>query len=187
MAAVAEEVGTGLGIDGQVTSDIPVGAGLSSSASLELAVALALGFEGTPHELAQLGRRAEHKATGVPTGIMDQLSIAVGLAGHAALIDCHDLSVEQVPMPGDVEVVVTFIAHRTLEGSAYADRVAECAAAEAIIGPLRLAKGDAERPLRWHRSRHCGWSRYALPGNRSASRKRGDPGGRRSWSRCRAG
>jgi galactokinase len=142
VAAVAEEVGTGVGIDGQVTSDIPVGAGLSSSASLELAVALALGFEGTPHELAQLGRRAEHKATGVPTGIMDQLSIAAGLAGHAALIDCHDLSVEQVPMPGDVEVVVTFIAHRTLEGSAYADRVAECAAAEAIIGPLRLASPD---------------------------------------------
>jgi galactokinase len=140
VAAVAEEVGAGAGIDGRVTSTIPVGAGLSSSASLELAVALALGFEGTPLELAQLGRRAEHRATGVPTGIMDQLVIAAATEGHAAMIDCHALTVEHVPILGDVDIVVTFVAHRTLEGSPYADRVAECAAAEGIIGPLRLAE-----------------------------------------------
>lgn len=158
VAAVAEEVGSGHGIDGRVTSDIPVGAGLSSSASLELAVALALGFDGSALELAQLGRRAEHRATGVPTGIMDQLVIAAAAEGHAALIDCHALTVEHVPLPVDAEVVVTFVAHRTLEGSAYADRVAECAAAEEIIGPLRLATLEsvdriADRTVR-RRARH---------------------------------
>lgn len=139
VAAVATEVSPALGIDGRVTTSIPVGAGLSSSAALELAVALALGFEGSSVELAQIGQRAEHRATGVPTGIMDQLCIAAATNRHATLIDCHALEVTQVAIPDDVEIVVRFIANRTLVGSAYADRVAECDAAEAIVGPLRSA------------------------------------------------
>jgi galactokinase len=139
VAAVVAEVRPESGIDGRVRTSIPIGAGLSSSAALELALALALGFEGTAVDLARLGQRAEHLATGVPTGIMDQLCIAMATSGHATLIDCDSLSVTQVPIPDDVDVVVRFVANRTLVGSAYADRVAECAAAEAVIGPLRTA------------------------------------------------
>ncbi len=131
---------------------------MSSSAALEVAVALALGFEGPPLELAQLARRAEHAATGVPTGIMDQLCIASARQGHATLIDCDTLEVTAVPIPDDVAIVVQFVAHRTLEGSEYTDRVGECARAEASIGPLRAATpGDVERiddELARRRARH---------------------------------
>jgi len=143
VAAVAAELVEPHGIDGRISTTIPVGAGLSSSAALEVAVALALGFDGTPRELAELARRAEHAATGVPTGIMDQLCIASAIDGHATLIDCHSLDIAHVPVPDDLVVVVRFVAHRTLEGSGYAARVGECAAAEALIGPLRTADLDA--------------------------------------------
>ncbi len=147
VAGVAAELGnTVRSIEGRITTDIPVGAGLSSSAALELATALALGFDGTPVELAQLGRRAEHRASGVPCGIMDQLCIAAGVADHALLIDCETLTVQPIALPDDVTVVVQFVEHRTLVGSEYADRVDQCAAAEAAIGLLRLAGlADVER------------------------------------------
>ena len=130
------------GFTGHVTTTLPVGAGLSSSAALEVAVALALGFSGSIIELAKLTQHAEHIASGVPCGILDQLSSAAGVAGHALKIDCHSLDIEPVPMPTDVDVVIIFGHHRTLVGSAYAERVAQCAAAEALIGPLRLATLD---------------------------------------------
>ncbi len=142
VAAMAAEVGATTGLVGQVTSNIPAGAGLSSSAALECAIGLALGFDETPTELALAARRAEHAATGVPTGIMDQLCIATAQAGHATMIDCDTLVVTQVPVPTDIDVVVEFVAHRTLVGSAYSDRVAECARAEAVLGPLRAATID---------------------------------------------
>jgi galactokinase len=143
IAGVVSEMRPAHGIEGSVTTTIPIGGGMSSSHALQVAVALALGFDGSIVELAQLTQRAENRASGVPTGIMDQLSIAAGVAGHALLIDCGDLTVTPVPLPDDVEVVVRFIAHRTLVGSAYADRVAECAAAEREIGPLRTASASA--------------------------------------------
>ncbi|MFZ9697221.1 MAG: galactokinase [Ilumatobacteraceae bacterium] len=124
-------------ISGRVSTTIPIGAGLSSSAALEVAVALALGFPGSTTDLAKLCRQAEHDATGVPCGIMDQLCIAAAREGHATLIDCRSLEVRHVPIPDSVKVVVRFVASRTLEGSEYATRVRECAAAEAVVGPLR--------------------------------------------------
>ncbi len=139
VAGVVSEMSPTSGIRGHVTTTIPIGGGMSSSHALEVAVALALGFQGSVVELAQLTQRAENRASGVPTGIMDQFSIAGGVAGHALLMDCGALTITPVPMPDDVDVVVQFIAHRTLVGSAYADRVAECASAEAVIGPLRTA------------------------------------------------
>lgn len=147
VAAVVAELSPTVGFVGHITTDIPVGAGLSSSAALEVALALALGSQHDSTELAQLCRRAEHAATGVPTGIMDQLSITSGVAGHALVIDCHSLEVTPVPIPDDLEIVVQFIAHRTLEGSPYAERVAQCAAAERAIGPLRLATTDMARSI----------------------------------------
>jgi galactokinase len=142
IGGMARELDAVEGFSAHIESDIPAGAGLSSSAALLCAVGLALGFDGSPLELALAAQRAEHAATGVPTGLMDQLCIASATVGHATLIDCHTNDVTHVAVPDDVDIVVQFIAHRTLEGSAYAERVAECAAAEAEIGPLRLATLD---------------------------------------------
>jgi galactokinase len=141
VAGIVAEMAPAHGFAGTVDTDVPVGAGLSSSAALEVATALALGFEGTALQLAQLCQRAEVRASGVPTGIMDQLCSAAGVEGHALLIDCHSLDITPVALPSaaDAEIVVVYGHHRTLVGSEYATRVAECAAAEAIIGPLRLA------------------------------------------------
>ena len=139
VGAVASLMNSPRSISGRINTTIPVGAGLSSSAALEIAVALALGCELPSSELAQLTQHAEHVATGVPTGIMDQLCIASARNDHGTMIDCRTLEVTHVPIPTDVKIVVRFIAHRTLVGTAYADRVAQCAAAESIIGPLRDA------------------------------------------------
>ena len=137
--AVRDLVSQPHGIAGNISTTIPVGAGLSSSAALEVALALALGFDGTTVELAHLTRAAEHAATGVPCGIMDQLCIAAAEPNCATQIDCNTLQITHVPIPDDIEIVVRFIAHRTLEGSEYADRVRECAEAEKVIGALHSA------------------------------------------------
>jgi galactokinase len=140
VAAVVAEVGPTVGATGTVHTTLPIGAGLSSSAALEVAIALALGFEGTALELARLCQRAEHAASGVPCGIMDQLASAAGVAGHALRIDCSSLEVRPVPVPAGVEVMVVHSGQaRALAGSAYADRAAAGQRAEALIGPLRSA------------------------------------------------
>lgn len=145
-------------VTGRITTSIPVGAGLSSSAALEIACALAFGADMDALELALLTRRAEHLATGVPTGIMDQLCIASAHEGHGMLIDCSSHDVAHVPIPDDVTFVVRFVAHRTLEGSEYATRVRECAIAEEIVGPLCLAHIDQvdsiDDPVIRSRARH---------------------------------
>ncbi len=128
------------GFTGTVSTTLPLGAGLSSSAALEVAVALALGFEGTPTELAMACQRAEHEATGVPCGPMDQLVSAAGVTGHALLVDCGDLTVVPVPLPTDVEVVVVDSGeHRQLVSSAYAERRRQCEEADRALGGLRRA------------------------------------------------
>ena len=137
--AVASLVKPQQGIKGHLTTTIPVGAGLSSSAALELAIAYALTDSLLATDLALLMQKAEQLATGVPTGIMDQLCIASAQEGHGTLIDCRSLEVQHIAIPTDVEIVVQFIAHRTLEGSEYSDRVRECAEAEQLIGALRDA------------------------------------------------
>ncbi len=146
------------GFTGRLSSTIPPGAGLSSSAALEVGVALATGFEGSVVDLAKACQSAEQVASGVPCGIMDQLASAGGREGHAMMIDCHTLEIDYVPMPSDVEVVVIFGHHRQLAGSPYAERTQQCAAAEAVIGPLRLATIDAvtriEDPLVAMRAHH---------------------------------
>jgi galactokinase len=159
VAAVVDEVRPPVGLEAAVASTLPIGAGLSSSAALELAVALAVGFSGSAVELAELGRRAEHRATGVPSGLMDQLASAAGVAGHALRIDCHDRTVAPARLPDGLDVVV---AHsgvaRTLADTPYADRVAAMRAAEALIGPLRGAHlDDVARitdPVLRRRARH---------------------------------
>ena len=125
---------------GVVHSDLPVGAGLSSSSSLTVAFALASGFTGSALELARLCQRAETLGSGVPGGIMDQLCSAAGVEGAALLIDCTSLAVSTVLLPENAEVIVAHSGQpRTLVGSAYAQRRSECEAAAAEIGPLRDA------------------------------------------------
>lgn len=159
VAGVVAELRPAVGITGTVTSDLPIGAGLSSSASLEIAVATALGFDGSPLALAQLCQRAEQRAAGVPCGLMDQLAIACGTAGAALLLDCTSLTVQPLPLPVSLTVVAVHSGQsRRLVGSEYARRRAECAAAEELVGPLRSAsREDVERltdPLLRRRARH---------------------------------
>src|SRR5215213_1431898 len=110
VAAVAKELAVldrpPVGIDAHVTSTLPVAAGLSSSAALEVAVAVALcrvaDFELEPMQLALAAQRAEHRAVGVPCGIMDQAAAVLGRAGCAVLIDTGSLEHELVELPGVV-------------------------------------------------------------------------------------
>jgi galactokinase len=157
VAGVIGEAAPRHGIDGGVSTTIPIGAGLSSSAALEVAVALALGTELTSIELAQACQRAEQRAAGVPCGLMDQLVSIEGTEGHALLIDFRSLAIERVPVPTSIAVVVIHSGQtRDLADSGYADRRRQVEAAE--IGPLRdAAPSDLAAiadPVTRRRARH---------------------------------
>lgn len=159
VAGVVAELRPPAGFRGEVSTTLPVGAGLSSSAALEVAVALALGFVGTPLELARLCRSAEETASGVPCGIMDQLASAAGVEGHALQIDCTTMEVVPVALPEEITVVVVHSGlPRNLGGTAYAERRRECSTAEESIGPLHdAALEDVETlhdPVLRRRARH---------------------------------
>jgi galactokinase len=142
----------------RIDATLPVGSGLSSSAALAVALAAVFGVSGLPAVVARLCQEAEHRL-GLPIGAMDPMVCAGARQGHALLIDFATLSTEQVPVPPDAEIVVVHSGHpRSLDGSPYAIRVAECEAAAARIGPLGSA-GDADLaglrdPLLRRRARH---------------------------------
>ena len=120
-----------------ITSEVPVGSGLSSSAALEVASALAF-LDGRPLdrlELARLCQRAEVQFVGMPCGIMDQYTSIFGQQGSAIEIDCRNLQYELVALPQDVRILAvnTMVKHE-LSSSAYRERVAECGAAVEAIG-----------------------------------------------------
>ena len=131
------------GFTGEVNTTLPIGSGLSSSAALEVAIArVALDISNrrmSDTDIALLCQRAEHIASGVPCGIMDQLCVAIGRPNTATLIDCHSLDVQHVAIPDEIEIVTRFVSHRTLVGSEYSERVEDCRQVEIIIGPLRSA------------------------------------------------
>ncbi|MEA3310451.1 MAG: galactokinase family protein, partial [Chloroflexota bacterium] len=111
VAWALQEAGYALrGWEGMLSGDVPSGAGLSSSAALELATARAFAsvsaFPWDPVEMALLAQRAENEWVGVNCGIMDQLISAAGQAGHALLIDCRSLALTPVPLPPETVVVV---------------------------------------------------------------------------------
>ena len=135
------------GWEGVLAGDVPVGAGLSSSAALELAVARAFaatsGIAWQPVEMALLAQRAENKWVGVNSGIMDQLISAAGVAGHALLIDCRSLGTRALPLPADVSVVVLDTStRRGLVDSEYNERRARCEAAARTFGVKALRDVD---------------------------------------------
>ena len=138
-AAMNERHMTPRGFTGTVTTTVPIGGGLSSSAALEVAAALAFGIDADATTIAAVCRRAEHLSTNVPCGIMDQLTSVAGVKNHALLIDCHSLDVTPIRIPESLAVWVVEVSSRTLDGSEYPARVAQCAVAEREIGPLRLA------------------------------------------------
>lgn len=119
-----------------ISSTVPAGAGLSSSAALEIASAVGLlnGRRMEPLETALLGQRAESGFVGMPCGIMDQYASVFGHAGAAIQIDCRSLTHEYVPIPPNVAILaVNSMVKHELGTSAYRDRVAECQAAVAAI------------------------------------------------------
>lgn len=131
VAAVAAELAAlgrpAAGIEGEIVSSLPIGAGLSSSAALEVGVALALcavaDFALEPLELALAAQRAEHRAVGVPSGIMDQAASLLGRRDHALLLDTASLEYELVPMPPELALVIADSGvSRSLEHSGYATR-----------------------------------------------------------------
>ena len=152
VAAVAAELDAlgrpPVGIAGRLTSTLPAGAGLSSSAALEVVVALALcavaDFPLAPLELAQAARRAEHRAVGVPCGILDQAACVLGRAGCAILLDTTTLAHEAVPLPPELALVVLHSGvTRRLEGSGYAERKRELE--EGHPARLRHVTTESER------------------------------------------
>lgn len=131
------------GWDGAIASDIPVGAGLSSSAAIELSTARAFemtsGFGWEPTEIARLCQRAENAWVGVASGLMDQLASARGRREHALLLDCRSLDSEWVPIPTRASIVILDTGtRRELETSAYNDRRRECEAAAEALGVASL-------------------------------------------------
>jgi galactokinase len=124
-----------VGIEGQLSSTLPAGAGLSSSAALEVAVAIALcgvaGFAVEPLMLARALQRAEHAAVGVPSGVMDQAVSLLGQAGCALLLDTGTLAYELVPLPPELALVIVDSGiRRSLEHSGYAERKRELEAGD---------------------------------------------------------
>jgi galactokinase len=144
VAWALQEAGLELrGFDGVLTGDVPRGAGLSSSAALELAVAKAFqlvsGFAWEPARMAQLAQRAENRWVGVNCGIMDQLISASGIAHHALLIDCRSLELTPVPLPpGSTVVILDTATRRGLVDSAYNERRRQCEAAARFFGVAAL-------------------------------------------------
>jgi galactokinase len=135
------------GFEGILAGDVPRGAGLSSSAALELAVARALADASSlpwdAPRMARLAQRAENDWVGVQCGIMDQMISAAARAGHALLLDCRTLEMRHVPVPDGAAVVVLDTAtRRTLVGSAYNERRAQCEAAAAFFGVRALRDVD---------------------------------------------
>lgn len=138
------------GWEGVIAGDVPVGAGLSSSAALELAVARAFAavsdLPWEPATMARLGQRAENEWVGVRCGIMDQMISAAGRAGHALLIDCRTLHTEAVPFPpGTTVVVLDTATRRGLVDSAYNERRGQCEAAARAFGASALRDVTPER------------------------------------------
>jgi galactokinase len=157
--------GTCIAID----SDLPVGAGLSSSAALECATALALtalaGVDVPRADLVTIARRAENEFVGVPTGVMDQSASLRCQAGHALLLDCRSLEVAQVPFDpataGAALLLINTRADHVLSDGAYGRRRAECEEAARRLGVPSLRSvtdpADVDRlddPVLRRRARH---------------------------------
>ncbi len=140
------------GFDAAYLSTIPFGAGLSSSASIEVSTGLAVselfGSPLTGKELALAGQRAENKFCGVNCGIMDQFASAMGLAGHAILLDCASVTHKYAPLDlGDsVLVLANTCKKHALGASKYNERRAEVATGLQEMNRIAKSHGNPEKP-----------------------------------------
>jgi len=157
------------GLDLLIDSTVPLGGGLSSSAALEVATATLIeavtGMTLDPVDKALVCQRAEHDFAGVPCGIMDQFTSALGQADHLLLLDCRSRVTRLVPMTDpsiSVLIVNTNVRHE-LSGGEYAKRRAECEEAARALGVASLrdvnltdlqAAQDRLSPVPWRRARH---------------------------------
>ncbi|MEY3168655.1 MAG: hypothetical protein RLY44_635 [Actinomycetota bacterium] len=165
-------LGVKVGVEILVDSEVPSGAGLSSSAALECSVAIALnhhlelGISLT--ELARITQRAENEYVGVPCGIMDQSISLMGRAGHALLLDCRDLSTRQIKVDFESHdlklLIVDTRAHHALVDGGYAERRAQCESVAKALGvramrDLSLGELEAARTrlpdVNYKRARHA--------------------------------
>jgi galactokinase len=141
-AELADAGRPAIGLKGAISSDLPPGAGLSSSAALEVALALALcaaaDFELEPLQLALLCQRAELRAVGVPCGILDQAACLLGSDERAVLLDCDSLEhrLIHVPLHAALLIVDSGVS-RSLENTAYAERRRELEHALRLVGAAR--------------------------------------------------
>ncbi|GAB4504739.1 MAG: galactokinase [Anaerolineales bacterium] len=159
------------GWEGTLGGDVPKGAGLSSSAALELAAARAFacvsGFDWHPARMARIGQIAENRWVGVQCGIMDQMACAASQETHALFLDCRSLDYEHVPLPqGGAIVVLDTSTRRGLVASAYNERRAQCEAAAHFFGVPALrdvsihefeergTRKDGLDEVAWKRARH---------------------------------
>jgi galactokinase len=129
-------------MEAAIAADIPIGAGVSSSAALEVSFGLALseanGLNLDPSEIAEIAHIADNEFVGIPSGIMDQFASAMCRQGHALLIDCRTRGSEPVPIPDHVVFVVMDTGRRRgLVDSEYADRVAACRRVAEAVRALR--------------------------------------------------
>jgi galactokinase len=156
------------GADIVIAGNVPQGAGLSSSASLEVAVGYAAaclaGLKIDPTKLALLAQRAESDFVGCKCGIMDQLVSARGRAGHALLIDCRSLETSPVAMPDALSIMIVHSGvSRGLVDGAYNERRAQCEAVARHFGVVALRDLDLTAlesgregldPIAYQRARH---------------------------------
>ena len=161
-----------VGVEILVDSEVPSGAGLSSSAALECSVAIAINHHlelgRSLTELARITQRAENEYVGVPCGIMDQSISLMGRAGHALLLDCRDLSTRQIKVDFESHdlklLIVDTRAHHALVDGGYAERRAQCESVAKALGvramrDLSLGELEAARTrlpdVNYKRARHA--------------------------------
>jgi galactokinase len=134
------------GLSGNFSSNIPIGAGLSSSAAVEMAFAVAWQYLGGWHvdrmSLARYCQQAEVRYVGVNSGLMDQFASAHGVHGHALYFDTRSLAWQAIPLPEDTAIVIAdSLVRRSLANSAYNERHASC---EQAVALLRQAMPDIQ-------------------------------------------
>ena len=126
------------GADLLIDSTVPIGAGLSSSAALEIANAFALasvsGAEIEKWTLAKIGQRAEHEFAGVRSGIMDQFASAFGMENHALFLDCRSLAWEPIPLSRAQFIICNTRTKHDLADGEYNQRRADCEEAAMLLG-----------------------------------------------------
>lgn len=138
------------GFDAVMGGDIPVGAGLSSSAAVEVVmIELGLALAGaslSKQAIALGGVEVEHRFIGMPCGVMDQMASAMGVAQHALLIDCRSLETTPIPLPGGISIVIMDTAKRRgLVDSEYALRREQCEEAARLLGVPALRDATREQ------------------------------------------